>query len=156
MRTAAFNPIADMSDKELNAAVAREVMQWPTHVDSDSPENYPNYIIEPVDGAILLARRRHLSHQVWGPAGDVAAALNDIVERMRRPDMRYDFQIIGASGLMWSVDVSEETRGFHVRLQSARLSRAITEAALMAVRADKPHPHPAEPAADTPHPAPER
>ena len=97
-------PPAEMTDAELNAAVAQEVIGWD-------------------DDHIAFTLAHH-----WSPATDIAAAF-EVVEEMRGRGWR--FTMMGDEG---GEPFARFHRGTHIGRSDKMWSRAICEAALAAVR----------------------
>ena len=120
-------PPADMTDAELNAAVAVEVMGWRFGIAEDRWPHYSSGYVKRVEDD---------EWQSWSPATDIAAAF-EVVDRVKTMDAWKRDAFIN------SLCDDAHVNHFDAPCQAVasvmfRLSpRAICEAALQAVRADK-------------------
>ena len=123
-------PIADMTDAELNAAAAIEVMGWWQR------QTFPGE--DPVFTWALSDNLKDDRPTTWSPSTDIAAAF-EVVERILKT-LRLDVDIMRGHPRWneWLVQFSNEpTRdGVTLSARNASLPRAICEAALAAVRAN--------------------
>lgn len=120
-----MSDIADMSDAELDRAVAREVMGW-----IPGSRNTRWHDAATDERGIHKFMRNFAA---WSPSTDIATAMNDVVSEMRRRG--YRFMVSDAP------DSSDCGCGFYRGVNSffeqcafGREARAICEAALAAVR----------------------
>ena len=117
-----MNCIGDMTDDELNAAAAVEVMGW-SHDATGI-------------GSFFVPGHGHIHDADWSPATDIAAAFK-VIERMREK-----FWLDISTPHQWrewyEVEVHKWNAYDHqAKVKSESLPRAICEAALQAVRASK-------------------
>lgn len=140
MATDTLKTPADMTDAELNSAVAREVMGWRSGIAEDrwsnnAPPHYSSgYVKRTADG----------EWEPWSPATGIAAAMNDVVGEMMRRGYWFEFRspAPGTSyGENWLVSVLHLAKprdpDSWFKAKHPMLARAICEAALKAKREDR-------------------
>ena len=121
---------SDMTNAELNAAVAVEVMGWQWRAYDRPGENSAGYWITRDKGGMLDER-------YWSPATDFAATMNDVAPEVGRRSMDLAITVFPDEFIVsvtphLSLEWICERRG----TDKALLPRAICEAALAAVRSE--------------------
>lgn len=120
---------ANMPDDDLDAAVAIEVMGWERRriIGGDTTAQYG---WDTADGNYIGMH--------WSPANDIATAMNDVVPEMRRCGYRVSIYG-GTTDTPWIAQFIDDDTGecyYGPGPSYEKLSRAITEAALMAARTE--------------------
>lgn len=118
---------SDMTDRELDAAVAVEVMKWP-HRPPGFGGPRPPHVAEFVDGTTMV---RTPNCNDWRPSADIAAAW-EVVEKMRTEGYGFILTDCPAYVCAFDLDSSVEWRS-----KADTAPRAICLAALAAVRGRK-------------------